>query len=370
MNLFNKAIKYADIIILFTIGFVLFKVIDNIHMFLPIIGKAYSIVSTFVYALIIAYILNPLMKFFEKRCKCNRGISIMFTYAILLGVVFLIAFFGVPSLVNSLIELTKSIPSFIVQVQDWFNDLLKNDSIKSLLMDTGIMHRINIIPENVGKVVMNIANSSVTAMLSTTGYLIKWVFGFIISIYVLYDKEKFTHFSRTITFMIFKEKNGKMLIELVRNLHKMIGLYVGTKAIDSLIIGLLSFIGMMIIGVPYAFLLSIVVGFTNMIPYFGPFVGMLVSSLITVFTSPIKSLIVLVFLFLLQQFDAWFLDPTLIGNKVGLSPFLIILAVTIGGGVYGPVGMILAVPITAMIKIYVDKKLANFRGTHNELDKI
>ena len=165
----------------------------------------------------------------------------------------------------------------------------------------------------------------------------------------------------------FKEKKGKSFENFVRTLHKMIGVYIGTKAIDSTIIGFLSLVGMLIIGIPYAFLLSLVVGFTNMIPYFGPFLGMVVAFSINIFINPTKAIIVLIFLFLLQQFDAWYLEPKLIGNKVGLSPFLIILGVTIGGGFYGPIGMILASPVMAIIRVYTDRKLEEFREKNTYL---
>ncbi|SHE77698.1 AI-2E family transporter [Clostridium fallax] len=367
MKLFEKVSKYLDILVLVAIGFVIIKLIDNFHVFIPLLDKTYSIISTFLYAFIIAYILNPIMNVFEKKCKLKRGLSLFITYALILGLVFIICFFFIPSIVNSIIDLTGSIPSYIKQIQEWFNNLLKNDTIKTLMDQTGILHKINVMPETVGSVAINILNGAVTGLVSTTSYVIKWVFGFIISIYVLYDKEKFLKFAKTICYMILKEKKGKSFENFVRTLHKMIGVYIGTKAIDSTIIGFLSLVGMLIIGIPYAFLLSLVVGFTNMIPYFGPFLGMVVAFSINIFINPTKAIIVLIFLFLLQQFDAWYLEPKLIGNKVGLSPFLIILGVTIGGGFYGPIGMILASPVMAIIRVYTDRKLEEFREKNTYL---
>lgn len=110
----------------------------------------------------------------------------------------------------------------------------------------------------------------------------------------------------------------------------------------------------------YALLLSVVVGITNMIPYFGPFIGMVVGFFINVFISPMKAVIVLIYLFILQQFDAWYLDPKLIGNRVGLSPFLVILGVTLGGAIYGPIGMILGSPVMSVIRIYTLKLIKKF----------
>ena len=169
--------------------------------------------------------------------------------------------------------------------------------------------------------------------------------------------------------MILKEEKGTKLIGLVRTYHEMIGKYIGTKAIDSAIIGVLAFLGLMIIGAPYTPLLAIIVGVTNMIPYFGPFVGEVVGAAVGIFVSPAMAITIFVFLLALQQFDAWYLDPKLIGDKVGVKPFYIILAVTIGGGFFGPIGMLLASPTMATINIYYERKVNLFKARNKNLMK-
>ena len=124
-----------------------------------------------------------------------------------------------------------------------------------------------------------------------------------------------------------------------------------------MIIGVLAFILLNIVQSEYAILLAILVGITNMIPYFGPFIGEIIGLLINIFVSPMKGIIVFLTLFSLQMFDGWYLDPKLIGNKVGVRPFWIIYAVVIGGGFFGPIGMLLASPTAATIKIYYKKLL-------------
>ena len=185
--------------------------------------------------------------------------------------------------------------------------------------------------------------------------MINILFGLIISIYILFDKEKFKGISRKLTYIAFKEKWANNIIELFKTVNNMISLYIGTKAIDSLIIGAISLIGLILFKSPYAMLIAIIVTITNMIPYFGPFLGMIPPFLINLFYDPKRALWILVFLILLQQFDAWFLEPKLVGGKVGLSPFLLILGITIGGSLFGIWGMLLASPITAVIKIYVGR---------------
>ena len=147
----------------------------------------------------------------------------------------------------------------------------------------------------------------------------------------------------------------------------MIGTYIGIKALDSLIIGIISLVGLMILRLPYAPLLALVVGVTNMIPYFGPFVGMLTCAIVALFITPFRALVVFIFLLALQQFDAWYLEPKLVSGKVGIGPFWVILGVTIGGGFFGPLGMILASPTVATIKIYYKKIVNKYKEKHEKI---
>ena len=355
MKFWNKLEKYLDILIVIILGYIVIKVIDNYHYFFNGISSVLKIVTPFIYAFIIAYVLNPIMSFFEKRLKLKRMYSLMLTYIIIIGLIIVACLYFIPELVTSILDMATKVPQFMADLQVWLDNILKHDDIQSiksyLNFDTGF------IVSKGTTIIMNILESSVGSILSFTGTIINWVFGFIISIYVLADKERFIATIKKLTIFIFREKNGNRLISLVSNLNRMIGVYIGIKAIDSLIIGIIAFVGLSLLGSPYVLVLSLVVGVTNMIPYFGPFIGMCVAFMINVFISPIKALLVLLFLFLLQQFDGWYLDPKLIGGKVGLSPFLIILAVTVGGGLYGILGMILAVPIMAVINIYLDKVL-------------
>lgn len=134
-----------------------------------------------------------------------------------------------------------------------------------------------------------------------------------------------------------------------------------------MIIGSLALIGLTILKVPYAPLLALIVGITNMIPYFGPLVGIVISFVVTLFSSPLQAVVVAMLLFALQQFDAWYLEPKLIGKKVGVSPLGIIFGVTLGGGILGPVGMILGSPTMATARIYYNKLVDRFKESNKEL---
>lgn len=356
--------KYMDIIIPVAIAMLLvvflsvtfIKLIDNVDYWKNGIGTIYSIVSPFIYGIIIAYILAPIMNFFEKRFKLKRGISILLTYIIIIGVLLIIIIYLLPKITSSVIDMVRNIPYYASETEKWIENFTSNGRLSTLInSDMGKSFKPDVLISKVSKFSMTLLNSFLGNVFSITNYFIKWIFGFFVAIYVLFDKEKFLSTGEKLIYKTFKKKNGDRITQLIKTLNTMIGTYIGTKALDSLIIGVIALIGLIVIGSPYTLLIAIAVGVTNMIPYFGPFIGMFIGGLINVFDSPVKALVVVGFLFSLQQFDGWYLDPKLIGDKVGLSPFLVMLAVTLGGGLYGVVGMILSVPVMAVIKIYIDK---------------
>ena len=192
------------------------------------------------------------------------------------------------------------------------------------------------------------------------------LFGFLISIYVLIDKDRFLTFSKKLTFIILGKRFGREAIYFVKTVHYMIGSYIGIKAIDSAIIAGMAFVGLSLLGSHYVLLITAIVGVANMIPYFGPFIGMVSGALINLFFDPIQAIIIFLYILALQQFDGWFLEPKLIGNRLGLRPFLVILGVIVGGSLYGPIGMLLGSPIMAVIKIYTIRFLNKFKYKYED----
>ncbi|MEO2509390.1 AI-2E family transporter [Clostridium paraputrificum] len=364
---FNKYIKYRDILVIVLIALMGYKLIDNYQMFLNLISTTISVISPFIYAMVFAYCINPIMNLFERRLKMRRGLSIFSTYLLIGGAIVIGSLYIVPSIVDSIISITSEIPGYMETVQGWINEALKNQNFYELINSTGLLDNISVISGNMSSIIIGILNGSVSSIVSITTNVVKIGFGFLISIYILLDKERFITEVKTITYMMLKEEKGTKLIGLVRTYHEMIGKYIGTKAIDSAIIGVLAFFGLMVIGAPYTPLLAIVVGVTNMIPYFGPFVGEVVGAAVGLFVSPAMAVTIFIFLLALQQFDAWYLDPKLIGDKVGVKPFYIILAVTIGGGFFGPIGMLLASPTMATINIYYERKVNLFKAKNKNL---
>ena len=348
---------YKNVLIIAIIAIIGYKIVDNYDVYLSIFKKLLSVLAPFFYAIIFAYILNPLMKFFQKKLKLKKGAAVGLTYLCILIVLFLIGFYGIPALVDSIISITKEIPDYVNTVQGWVNNALQNDKFYALMQDAGVLKTLTSISSKVGGVAITALEGAVGSLLSITTGVIQIGFGLLISIYLLLDKENFIKQIKLIVIMVLKEKWGITVINLFKTYNQMIGTYIGVKAIDSTIIGFISLIGLMIIKVPYAILLAI-------------FVGMVVCALVEVFVSPMKAIIVFIFLLAVQQFDAWYLEPKLVGNKVGIGPFWIILGVTIGGGFFGALGMLLASPTVATITIYYDRLVNKFKSKHEDVDDL
>lgn len=368
--------KHMDIIFMSAIAlflvvicsFIFIRFIDGYKSWFSVIGSIYSIISPFIYAIIIAYIINPIVKLFEKKFKLKRSISILVTYLILAGLIIFLIIYIVPKIANSAFDFIKHIPDFAVEAEEWLSNFISSPKIQKVVTSLGISLDPKSWIVNVSDIAQKTTNSLINGMVLFTKSLLKWVFGFLLSIYILGDKENLIYMAKRFLIKIFRMKKGRFILDVASSLNKMIGIYVGIKAIDSLIIGIIAFIGLTILGSEYSILIALVVGITNMIPYFGPFIGMMVSFSINVFFSPTKAIFSVILLFLIQQFDAWYLDPRMIGHKVGLSPLSVVFAVTIGGGLYGMLGMVLAVPIMAVIRADIDKylKKGNLKSNINE----
>lgn len=359
--MFLKNNKYRGLIIALIISIlvilILFKLIDNADIFINIIKKFISLSMSFIYGVVIAYVLTPIVKLFEKKAKLNRGLSIALTYAILIGSIALLALYTIPNLIDNIKEIGSNIPNYITSIEDMINKVIGQEEINNFINTTGANININTYVDKVGQIIIGALEGSVMKMVSLSSIIIQFIIGLLVAIYILMDKERLLFECKRLMYLILKKQKSDRIIEFIQTYNSMIVTYIGIKAIDSTIIGILAFVLLTIVNSEYALLLAILVGITNMIPYFGPFIGEILGFLINVFVSPMKGVVVFLALFALQMFDGWYLDPKLIGNKVGVRPFWIIYAVVIGGGFFGPIGMLLASPTAATIKIYYKKIL-------------
>ncbi|ERK31062.1 AI-2E family transporter [Clostridium intestinale] len=354
MKIFKKF--HFNLIPIILISILMLKLILSWESSLiPFGSKILSMLSPFFWALGLAYFFNPLMKLIERRFNIRRVPSLIITYIIVIGVIALGVVIIFPTVFNSLGDLFRNLPEYAENTQAWLTDKI-NEFNKDYYLNPLIVDRLE---ETLTKSLNDInvfINSLLSSLFSSTikftTSFFKFIFGFIISIYILKDKEKLLNISKRIICRLFPKPKQDEILEFLGEANSVFSEFIIGKSIDSFIIGVLCYIGLLLIHAPFALLISIIVGVTNMIPYFGPFIGMIPAFILTFLADPMKAFIVLLFIFLLQQFDGFYLGPKILSEKVGLSPLLVILAITIGGGLFGVLGMFLSVPIMALIKTY------------------
>ena len=187
------------------------------------------------------------------------------------------------------------------------------------------------------------------------------VIGVIVSVYILFGKETFINQSKKATYAIFPTERANLLIHIAVKTNEIFGGFIIGKIIDSIIIGILCFIGTSLLNMPYAMLVSVIVGMTNVIPFFGPYIGAIPSAVLIALADPMKGVYFLIFILLLQQFDGNILGPKILGNSTGLSAFWVIVSILLGGGLFGILGMLFGVPAFAVIyyivKLFLDNQL-------------
>ncbi|MGP1411989.1 MAG: AI-2E family transporter [Peptoanaerobacter stomatis] len=354
-NLFKK--------ILFVIFcLIAYKIVDNYVFFFSEIGRFLSILSPFFWGIAFAYILNPLMCLFESTLKIpKRVFTLVLVYLIFFGIIVLFAIFIIPVIAENIKELySKS--SYYPSILYSYIENLPNSEY--LLKNLGIM---NLIENNSSSILQwlfqlsNLTfNSILTQAFNITSGLFNFVLGIFVSIYLLYDKEHLIYYNKKVIRALFPKDTALSILTYFSKVNFYFYNFLIGKLIDSTIIGILCYIGLSLLKIKYALLLSIIVGIFNMIPYFGPFMGAIPSILLTLIYSPVQALWVALFILALQQFDGWYLGPKILGNTVGASPLFIIFSILVGGGFAGALGMLLAVPLFKSLFLlceeFIDKR--------------
>ena len=358
----NERIPYLKLLPLIFITIILFKSVNSLQQITDFISVVIGILIPLIWAMVIAYLVNPLIVLLDDKLKLKRSYNILLVYLVLTGIIVLIAIAVIPRIVLNITELIDNLPEVIqnleIYLTDWFANLSEYSFSKYIEFDT--------VNEYIGRLSSGfdvIISTALNSLLSVGTGVFKFILGFVISIYILKDKEVFGRSFRRFFFAKFSEANAERILEFFKDSDRIFSRFLIGKFIDSVIIGIMAFMGFLLLEAPYPLLLALIIGITNMIPYFGPFIGAVPVAVITLFFDPILALWVVIFIFVLQQFDGYILGPKILGQSLGLSPFWIILAILIGGGLFGVIGMLIGVPIMAIIKSIITKHI------NKELDK-
>lgn len=369
---YNTISVYTLIVICCSIIF--YFIASQIGSFSEKISIFIGIMYPFIIGFSIAYLLNFVLTFFEvntlgkldwyKKLKYGqkRSISLIATYLSAAGILYLSMNFIIPQLIESIMGLVNDIPHYVDNVTKLFNELVNEANLDS--------EYVALIEEQMNKLIAYIMNF-VSEIIPIIGNALKiiassiWniVLGIIISVYLLIDKERFCAINRKIICALFSQKTSNRIFELTYRSNETFGKFLSGKIIDSAIIGMLSFVIFSIFKMPYTLLISVIIGVTNIIPFFGPFIGAIPSFIIILFVSPTKALVFLVLVFIIQQIDGNIIGPKILGDSIGISAFWILFAILVAGKFFGIVGMIIGVPLFAIIysiiKEEIEDKLKN-----------
>ena len=280
---------------------------------------------------------------FNKKVK--RVIGITSTLIVMLALTLLFIKFVIPSFFGSVKTLIKSLPEYNEHIYLFAHenfDISKKEFNNVVSKTTNYINDTQI---STSKMINNIASFSINIFYSFVNIFI----GLIVSIYLLYDKEEFIGSTKKVLRVVLKKKSYNEVMDTLKYADKIFGGFLIAKIIDSLIIGFLTFIILSIFSIPYTLIISLIVGITNIIPYFGPIIGAIPCIIFLAIVNPTKSIIFTILVLLIQQFDGNILGPKLIGHKIGMKSFWVLFSILLFGGLFGVAGMIFGVPLFALI---------------------
>ncbi len=311
--------------------------------------------------LFFAYLLMPVLRrvesFFNKHWKAYRGfrhrraVSMVVTYLLVLLVISLFLLIVMPQVAKSVAQLTLQIRTYVSGAEGWVNTLIEH--LPRELIPEDIASQLTNMAGTIVTRVFSFLNASLPKLFNSvmgvgTG-VINFFIAVVVSIYILSDKERIGAQCKRVLYALFSRPRAENCLELVRTADRMFGSFLTGKIVDSLIIGVLCFIGMSLLRFPNAVLVSFIVGVTNVIPYFGPFIGAVPSFFLIAIVSPVQGLLFLVFILVLQQIDGNVIGPKILGNTTGLSSFWVMVAILFFGGIWGVLGMVIGVPLMGVI---------------------
>ena len=333
------------------------------------IKGAMNVLSPFLWGAFIAFLINPLVKLFDNKIfgkikplkkyeKPRKMLSLLISYLLVIFVVVIMFVYLLPQIGTSLTEIVNQVPGWIAEIN---NGLLKFEE-EHPDFDYDIINDFfnSITPQLMDfskNVVTNVVPVIFTTSISVVKGLLNVLIAFIVSVYMVSDKKLLARGFKRVLYSVASDKAGDMIMETLRECYHIFSQFVLGKTVDSFIIGWICFFLMTILRLPFTPIVSLIVGITNMIPYFGPFIGAVPGIVLILMVDPIKAIIFTVLIIVIQQFDGLYLGPRILGETVGLRPLWIIFAITVGGSIGGVVGMFLGVPVVAVFAYLMDKLL-------------
>lgn len=330
--------------------------------------------------IVLAYVLCPVEKALERQFQKVKGLSriarpvcVLITVLLALGVLVLFCALVLPQLVDSVSSLVKDLPKLLEIQLDKVNSYLESDNEAAAavlqMIETAEKSLVSWIKENLFSTVSTVANS----LLSIGSAIVNLVISIVVTIYLLLGREHYLGQCRKLFYAVSRNQRfNRALSEALVQTDRIFNGFISGKLLDSLIVGIICFVCLSFLRIPYALLVSVIVGVTNIIPMFGPFIGAVPSAFLLLLVSPAKCLMFIVFIIILQQVDGNIIGPRILGNSTGLSALYVTVAMLLFGKLMGFLGMIVGVPLFATL-YYIVKRLAEYslgkQGLPTETDR-
>ncbi|MBQ8786028.1 MAG: AI-2E family transporter [Oscillospiraceae bacterium] len=336
------------------------------------ISEFFRVIAPVTWGVVIAYICNPLMKFFERifakviekkkpHPKINRCLSIFVSLSLLIAIIVALLTVIIIQVRDSVMEILYNIPAYITQLEKlitkWLGDypeIVRYFESQLETIQPKLIDYANNMLDSLGDLSIKLKDGAIGFLVALKDFVI----GFIVAIYLLYSKETFAAQARKIVYAVFPRGMSKTVLRISAKANTTLSGFLSGKLLDSLIIGILCFICMSIMKMEFVALISVIVGVTNIIPFFGPFFGAIPSAFLLLITAPKQVIPFVIFILILQQFDGNILGPKILGDSTGLTPFWVMFAIFVGGGLFGFPGMVLGVPVFAVIYALISESVA------------
>ena len=303
-----------------------------------------GIISPFIWGVALAYLFDGPVRFFERKWNGHRGLAIALTCLLAVLVVSFLVGMVVPQVMESLMILLERVPEYMKNA----NQFLKDSNINLNGME-GILGSYEELMARVTSLVSTMLPKVVGYGVAIGNGLISAITALISSVYMLMSKEKLLRQMRKVVLALAPLPKAQRILTECHHANQVFSGFINGKLIDSTIIGIICFVGMSVFRMPFAVLISVVVGVTNVIPFFGPFIGAIPSILILLIINPWDAFWFAIFVLALQQFDGNILGPKILGDSTGLSAFWVLVAIIVGGGLFGFAGMVMGVPTFAVL---------------------
>ncbi len=371
----KKTMKFILTIVTFTL--LLSWILNHTSSFTGILGNILSLLSPFLIGACLAFIINTILKPLEKLwervplkkrtklfSKAKRPVCLTFSTLIVFGVVFLVLFMIIPQLVETVATFANTLPQYIKNLEGLLDKLMKTLENYNIVIPSFDLNWSKV-GDLLNKFLNNYADSFINKTVDITTSIVTVIVNFVIavffSLYVLSQKEKIGRHLRRLLYAIRPKKKAEKIIAFANLTSDTFTKFVTGQLLEAVIIGVLCFIGMLVLRLPYAAIISVLVGFTALIPVFGALFGTAIGALLILLVDPMKALWFIVFIIVLQQIEGNLIYPKVVGKSVGLPGILVLVAVTVGGGAAGIVGMLFSVPVCTVLyciyKEFVAKKI-------------